>query len=112
MHPLPISEEHNRACDINVAKAPTAIWWRGDVRSSDGIIFPGANFNLIDDSNLNNQKLIGQFRVITMTAVPEGYIAIVAIASTAVASQIPTIRTSLVIKNKFSYPTGVKGKVS
>ena len=95
-----MSEEHDRACDTNAAHAPTAAWWRGDVRSSDGIVFPGANFNLVDDSNPNDHKLIDQFRAVTMTAAPEGYTAIVAIASSAVASQIPTIRTSLVIKQR------------
>ena len=103
--PLPMQSEAERAIDVAKAHSPSAAFWRGDVRPQlrHGVygpyLSPGQNFNLVDDSNYNHQKLCGQFRVLTITSAPEGYMAIVAVESTAVPSQIPNVFTSQVIKS-------------
>ena len=69
----------------------------------------GRCFNLVDDSNPNHWVTVGQFRAVTMTAAPEGYTAVVAVLSSAVASQIPTVRTSHVIKHVMAHAPGTMG---
>ena len=95
--PMSMQVESERVIDVEKVYSPSASFWRGDVREST--LGPGMNFNLVDDSNINSPDMIGQFRVLTMTRAPEGYTAIVAVASKAVLSQIPTILTSRVIKS-------------
>ena len=99
------TEEYREAYDLESARQPTAVLWRGDVREIDRGIQPGGTFNLVDDSNPNPNwhESIGQFRALAMVAAPSGYMAVVAIQATAVPTQIPTIRTSRVIKQKFDY---------
>ena len=46
-----------------------------------------------------------------MTAAPEGYTAVVAVQSIAVASQIPTVRMSQVIKSRMVHQLGVMGQI-
>ena len=76
--------------------APAASFWRGDVRGC--ALSPGCNFNLLDDSDPNFLQTLGQFRVLTLTAAPEGYVAVLAVQSTAVPSQLPTVLLSHTIK--------------
>ena len=88
--------EHERAIDVAREHAPAASFWRGDVRTC--LLWPGQNFNLVDDSEPNSPKTVGQFRAVTLTAAPEGYVAVLAVQSTAVPSQLPTVLLSHTIK--------------
>ena len=84
--PQPMQVEAERAIDVAKAHSPSATFWRGDVRGlmdPEKPLCPGCNFNLADDSG-NVLEMIGQFRVLTMTSAPEGYMAIVAVESSAV----------------------------
>ena len=72
---------------------------------------PGVNFNLVDDSNPNAHELVGQFRALTLTAAPEGYVAVVAVQSSAVPCQIPAVRISKVIKHKTVHAAGTMGSM-
>ena len=86
-----------------VARGLSLVRWRD---------FPGRIFNLVDDSNPNDPKIVGQFRAVTMTAAPEGYTAVVAVQSTGVPSQVPTIVRSQVIKEHMHHGTGVMGQIA
>ena len=101
--PLSMQDEAERAISVAKAVDPSAAFWRGDVLEVEndgrGRLSPGVNFNVVDDSNYNVHELFGQFRVLTMTAAPEGYMAIVAVQSTAVANQIPNVLMSKVIRS-------------
>ena len=98
--------EMDHAVEVEKKHLPSAVFWRGDVRLvfRDGVLapdlIPGGNFNLVDDSDCNDHRLVGQFRVLTGTRAPEGYIAIFAVGSTALPSQIPDVLMSQVIKSK------------
>ena len=109
--PFPMAKEHDRACDVLQDLNPTATWWRGDFRSSDRPLVSGGVFNLVDDSNPNDHRLIGQFRAVTITAAPEGYIAVIAVQSVAVPSQVPTVVRSQVIKERMTHHAGVMGQI-
>ena len=112
MKPLSMQSEAERAIDVAKAHSPSATFWRGDVQWLDSRdLSPGTNFNLVDDSNANDHILVGHFRALTMTAAPEGYMAIVAVESTAVSSQIPTVRMSQVIKSTLVHQHGVMGQI-
>ena len=118
MHgPLSMQSEAERAIDVAKAHSPSAAFWRGDVRPvfRDGVLapdlVPGVSFNLIDDSNCNDRRLVGQFRALTVTAAPEGYIAVVAVESTALPSNIPDVLLSQVIKSTMVHQHGVMGQV-
>ena len=98
--PLSMRDEADRAIDVAKAYSPAASWWRGDIQEAgSAMLRVGRCFNLVDDSNPNHWETVGQFRAVTMTAAPEGYVAVVAVQSSAVASQIPTVRTSQLIKH-------------
>ena len=106
--PMPMRDEADRAIDVAKVHSPAASWWRGDVRECDDLA-PGRTFDLVDDSNPNHWEVVGQFRAVTLTAAPEGYVAVVAVQSSAVASQIPTVRTSQVIKHTMTHAPGTMG---
>ena len=94
-----IVEEHDKAMEIHKFYAPMAKFWRGDVRLPSGAISPGHSFNLVDDANPNRPKTLGQFRALSLVVASEGYIAIEAVESIAVPSQLPTVLMSHVIKS-------------
>ena len=108
MEPKSMRDEADRAIDVAKAYSPAASWWRGDVMECD-YLTPGCNFNLVDDSEPNFPQTLGQWRAVTLTAAPEGYVAVVAVLSSAVASQIPTVRTSQVIKHVMAHAPGTMG---
>ena len=70
---------------------------------------PGCNFNLVDDSEPNFPQTLGQFRALTLTAAPEGYVAVLAVLSTAVRSQLPTVLLSQTIKSTMAHAAGTMG---
>ena len=108
MKPMPMRDEADRAIDAAKAHSPAASWWRGDVR--DCPLVPGGNFSVVDDiSNPNCPEMVGQFRAVTLTAAPEGYVAVVAVASSANAGVIPIVRTSRVIKHAIAHALGTMG---
>ena len=108
MEPMSMRDEADRAIEVTKAHSPAASWWRGDVRECK-LLNPGGNFNLVDDSNPNAHVLVGQFRAVTLTAAPEGYVAVVAVQTSAVASQILTVRTSQLIKHVMMHAPGTMG---
>ena len=115
--PLSMQSEAERAIDIEKAHSPSAIFWRGDMRLvfCNGVLgpdlSPGLNFNLVDDANSLCHEIVGQFRALTITRAPEGYLAIFAVESTALPSQIPDVLMSQVIKSKMVHQHGVMGQI-
>ena len=97
--PLPMKREADRA-GAAFAINPHMASWRGDVREPDGrTLVAGGNFNLVDDIRHGPEVTLRQYRVLQLVAAPEGYIAVLAVESTAVASQLPSVRLSHVIKH-------------
>ena len=103
--PRSMQAEADHAVEVEKQCSPFAMFWRGDVRPvlRHGVhvpdLSPGRTFNLVDDSNWRCHGLLGQYRVLTMTRAPEGYVAVFAVESTAVPSQIPDVLMSQVIKS-------------
>ena len=110
--PIPMRVETDRAIESARAYAPAASFWRGDVQHGTGLPLIGGHFDLVDDSDSFVHHSVGTFRVLTMTAAPEGYTAIVAVQSVAISNQIPTIRTSSVIKSAWAHAAGTMGAMT
>ena len=110
MKPISMQSEADRAIDVAKLAFPAAAWWRGDVRSPQ-TLSPGAVFNLLDDRNPNYPRLVAQYRAVTITAAPEGYLAVVAVEAEANPNQIETVRESQVIKSTTIHNRGLMGQI-
>ena len=100
-----MGDESAHALDVALSLDPDAKVWRGDLRlevsNERGPLVSGACFNLVEDANPNDLTVIGQYRVIATVQAPEGYTAVLAISCEAVASQVPSVNMSRVIKSDF-----------
>ena len=96
-----INEEINRSLYAYSKNEPEKEIVRMDVRidhRDKGLIGVGRSFNLVDDSDPNRLSVVAQYRPFAMAEAPEGFMAMLCIESPGVASVIPVINTSHVIK--------------